>query len=314
MPPAPPADFTEIPSSPLAAPPPPTPYAHTPEKKSPVPSTPQWRGRNSTGTVPPPPGPAGSKPVIKPVQFRAPKEENSEESLSSLYRKAREGYDRIDSYIVRLTRQEWLKGKLQPREIIYFKYRKKPASVYMKWLGEEGKGREVVYVEGQHDNKMHVKVAAGDIPLVPAGRQWSFSPDNVLVKNNSRHDIREAGIGSIIQQFGDLLQASQSGDTSKGTATYLGLKPRKEFPAPLECIEWNMPPGLEKALPKGGRRRCYLDPAHHLPTLIITEDEKGQMVEYYRYDRFQFPVNLDAADFDPKVIWTNGNRSKGKEK
>jgi hypothetical protein len=37
--------------------------------------------------------------------------------------------------------------------------------------------------------------------------------------------------------------------------------------------------------------------------LILAKDERGQEVEYYRYDRLQPGVKLDDADFDPDVLW-----------
>jgi hypothetical protein len=56
-------------------------------------------------------------------------------------------------------------------------------------------------------------------------------------------------------------------------------------------------------MPKGGRRFWYFDPATGLPVLIVTDDPTGHPVEYYCYDRLQFPVKLDDADFDPERLW-----------
>ena len=38
-------------------------------------------------------------------------------------------------------------------------------------------------------------------------------------------------------------------------------------------------------------------------TAVTARDEKGQEVEYYRYDRLQYPVRLDNDDFDPDKVW-----------
>jgi hypothetical protein len=37
--------------------------------------------------------------------------------------------------------------------------------------------------------------------------------------------------------------------------------------------------------------------------LLVTRDDRGQEVEYYHYDRLQFPVRLDDADFNPDRLW-----------
>ena len=64
-----------------------------------------------------------------------------------------------------------------------------------------------------------------------------------------------------------------------------------------------IPPGVEPQLPRGGRRWLFFDPASHLPVLMITHDDKDHEVEYYCYDRLQYPVKLDDLDFDPDKLW-----------
>ena len=66
---------------------------------------------------------------------------------------------------------------------------------------------------------------------------------------------------------------------------------------------WVIPPGVEPQLPRGGRRWLFFDPASHLPVLMITHDNMDHEVEYYCYDRIQYPVKLDDLDFDPDKLW-----------
>src|SRR5262249_61956774 len=104
----------------------------------------------------------------------------------------------MDPYLVRLPRREAKGGKLSPEEIMLMKFRKEPFSVYFKWLGEEGKGREVVYVKGRYEGKLHPLLAAGDMPLAKAGSRMALAPDSFLVRSACRHPITQAGIGSTI--------------------------------------------------------------------------------------------------------------------
>jgi hypothetical protein len=225
------------------------------------------------------------------------------QSLRHIHQAAVQQHDRMESYIVKLTRREVVRGKKQPPEVILFKFRKEPFSVYMKWLEETAQGREVVYVKGQHEGKIHTLLAAGDMPLMPAGGRISLAPDSLFVRNAGRHGITEAGIGTILDACGQLLVAMEKGDTSKGTLQYLGQQTREEFSNPLETILMTIPAGVEGSLPRGGRRWCFVDPETSLPALILTHDEKGQEVEYYRYERYLFPAKLDDADFDPNLLW-----------
>src|SRR6266852_5409842 len=125
--------------------------------------------------------------------------------LHSLYREAAERYAKVDSYIVRLTRREQINGKDKPEEILLFKFRKEPWSVYFKWLGTESKGREVIYVRGHYENKIHTLLAACDIPLMPAGKRFAVTPDSPFVHSSTRHSIQEAGIGVLVENFGKAL-------------------------------------------------------------------------------------------------------------
>jgi hypothetical protein len=220
--------------------------------------------------------------------------------LRALHRQAAETYAGIDSYIVRLRRREVVGGRNKPEEVLLFKFRKQPWSVYFKWLGKEGAGREAIYVKGRYEDKLHTLLAAGDMPLAPAGKHIALPPDSFLVRSSSRHTIHEAGVGALIDAFGNCLASLDKGDGRHGSLKYLGPIQRPEFETPGEAVEQTIPPGDEPQLPKGGLRLWVFDPCHHLPVLVRTLDETGREVEYYCYERFQYPVKLDDDDFDPE--------------
>jgi hypothetical protein len=226
--------------------------------------------------------------------------------LQALYQDAAQRYASVDSYIVRLRRREQVNGQDKPEEVLLFKFRKQPWSVYLKWLGPEGIGRQVVYVKGQHEDKIHTLLAAGDMPFVPAGRQIALAPDNPLVRSSSRHSIHEAGFGVLIESFGRLLTTALPAVPGNPAPMlrYLGPLKRPEFEMPGDAVEQTIPPGLEPQLPQGGRRLWVFDPHTKFPLLIVTHNELGHEVEYYCYDRLQFPVRLDDADFNPEKLWT----------
>jgi len=225
--------------------------------------------------------------------------------LRDLYQKAADKHATLDSYTLRLRRREVVGSQNRPEELLLFKWRKEPWSVYLKWLGTEGKGREVVYVKGRYDNALHTLTAAGDIPLLPAGRRFKLSPDGMLVKSKSRYPITEAGLGGLIERFGRLVDALEKGDSREGTAKYLGQLKRPEFENKVEAVLQTIPPRSDPHLPRGGQRLWFFDPVLHLPMLLITQDETGREVEYYCHDRFMFPVNLTDDDFNPDVLWKN---------
>ncbi len=60
---------------------------------------------------------------------------------------AEEALANIDSYTAVFHKQERVKGWLKAEEVVFLKF-KKPFKVYMRWLKDPGKGREVVYADG----------------------------------------------------------------------------------------------------------------------------------------------------------------------
>ncbi len=218
--------------------------------------------------------------------------------LRMLHTRAVKTYTGMDSYNYRFTRRESVGGKLQPEELILVKIRRKPFSVSLKWLGDEGKGREVMYIDGKFGSKLQILTAPDEVfPFAPPTR-FSFAPNDAMVKSKSRHSITESGFGNLIDNFGRLVAGIEAGDARVGTAKYLGMIERKEFPRPVEAVHHNLPPGADPDLPKGGQRWWYFDANHGLPVLVITHDETGE-VEYYRHDLIQWPARLDDLDFDP---------------
>ncbi len=230
--------------------------------------------------------------------------------LRRLHRQAAERFAGMDSYIARLRRREQVGGRKHPEEVMLFKFRKQPWSVSFKFLGPEGKDREVVFVKGRYGDKIHTLTAAGDIPFTPAGSHIAIAPDNFLVRSASRYPITDAGIGNVIDRFGQLLAAVEGGNYRGGSLRCLGRQQRNEFPEPVEAVEQVIAPGTEPPMPKGGKRLWFFDPRTRLPLLVIAYDpparrsqaSEGQEVEYYCYDRLQAPVKLDEDDFNPEKM------------
>jgi hypothetical protein len=213
----------------------------------------------------------------------------------------------MDAFVSRLTRREAVNGQMNPEEVISFTFRKHPYSVRLKWLGKEGQGREVVYVQGKYGNKMNVMPSKDDaFPLPPM--RMAFAPDDPMVRAKARHDIRDAGFSEAIRHLGDMLTAINRNPAMRNRLRYLGGVQRNEFPSKLDGIEETIPPRTEALLAQGGKRYTFFDTAANaksfgLPVLVITYDASNKEVEYYRFDNFMYPYKVSDADFDPERIW-----------
>ncbi len=212
-------------------------------------------------------------------------------------------FSEVHSYCARLRRRESQEGRAKPEDLILFKERTAPFSVHFKWIGPESQGREVVYVKGRYDDKLHILTATGDIPFVPGGRRMALSRDSMLVKMaNPNHDITDAGIGYNLRDVAMLYAAAKS--PSNGVvAKSLGMIQRPEYPQPLAGVEITVPPGRDVDLPRGGKRQIFYCLACKLPLLYLCFDEINREQNYNCYDRIQLDLKLDDDDFNPDKMW-----------
>src|SRR5262249_34270301 len=113
------------------------PAAAAPEPRGAAPAHPRLPAAH--GAAPPgPPPPAPVPPPPAPAAPPAPPD-NPLPTLRQLQQAAAREYATHPSYIVRLTRREFFNGKHQPEEVVLFKFRKEPFSVYLKWIGTVNK-------------------------------------------------------------------------------------------------------------------------------------------------------------------------------
>jgi uncharacterized protein DUF1571 len=243
------------------------------------------------------------KASFLPDRQAPPNPQMQQQPLRILYQRAAQTYAGMDSYIYRLRRREAVDGKKMPEELIRVALRRDPYSVHLKWLGNEGKGRETIFVKGKFNDEMQVLLASGDAWPLPAGFRWSISPTDKKAQARSRYPITETGFGSLVERYGVIVANIEKGDPRDGTMKYLGRVKRPEFETKVEAVhQQGIPPNSDRRLPKGGQRWWFFDAAHGLPVLVVTHDPDGE-VEYYCHDHIQWPVRLDDDDFNPDRLW-----------
>jgi hypothetical protein len=247
---------------------------------------------------------SGVKPDVKPATHAEPPPgadrlvpSPKSGPLRTLHRQAEQRYASLDGYLVRLRRRELVDGRSLPEEIILLKVRREPWAIYMKWLGQESKGRELTWARGRGGDQVHILAA-------PGGKR-SAAPADSAAALGRRHPVTEVGVSAHIERFGRVLDAVERGDGRLGTLRPLGPIRRREFGQPVEAVMQTIPPGAERALPSGGQRFWFFDPQVRLPVLIVTQDPDNNDVEYYCYDQFHFPAAAYRDDeFDPDRLWS----------
>ena len=199
-------------------------------------------------------------------------------------------YQNVNDYTATFTREEILRGKQRPREVIALKFRK-PMQVYMKWLSESGKDREAIFFKGRDNDRVLVHE--------PGWLFGSFTAviptDGSDIMGRSRHPFDEIGIGRMI----DLLITSFEKANAAGDLLLVDRGTVQETGRTLRMVEGILPRSPEK------KYYCYravvtIDEGWKLPVAVKVYDWDDRLVEHYRYSDIHINPGLSDLDFDPK--------------
>jgi hypothetical protein len=105
----------------------------------------------------------------------------------------------VEGYTATLRKQERINGTLGPEQTLAMKVRHNPFAVYFKFLAPH-EGKEVVYAEGHHENKVIAHTGGVARFLVP---RLAVPPTHPLVLADSRHAITEAGLANLTKKLID---------------------------------------------------------------------------------------------------------------
>jgi hypothetical protein len=209
---------------------------------------------------------------------------------------AAERLNRVDGYTATFQKQERIKGTLGPVQRLAMKVRHRPFAVYFKFLAPQA-GKEVVYAEGHHDNKMIAHAGGVARLLVP---RLAVAPDHPLALADARHPVTEAGLANL-------------------TAKLIGFR-RKDLDDPeAETVldrsrddsgrEWLRSVHLHPKPHPGrpfARVEVLYDPETFFPVDIRSYDwpapgasDEPPLAEHYRYEDLDLDARLTTLDFDP---------------
>ena len=200
-----------------------------------------------------------------------------------------EAYVRIDNYTAIFHKQERVNGKLLEEETIFIKF-KRPFKIYMKWIKDPYKGREVLYVEGWNENRMMIYEGR-----VMGGVTVNFDPKGFIAMKGNRHPIMDSGIGNLVklirENFRKGIRNGELELKEHGEETIYGRKTHK----------------VELIFPKDKTKGyyCYraiinIDVEKNLPLKVQIYDWNNILIENYGYENLKLNVGLTDTDFDPK--------------
>lgn len=219
--------------------------------------------------------------------------------------------ENVHDYTSVMAKRERVDGELGDYEYIFTKVRNEktangrivvPFSIYMYFLKPESfKGREVIYVRGQNDDKMIAHETPNSV-LSKFGSIW-LNPHGAMAMKGQRYPITEAGIETLIVRLIEKGTADlQRGECDVKFFQNAKVQGRKctmlqvLHPQQREYFEFHV-------------ARIFIDDELNVPIRYSAwtwPDEPGrqlsdrELIEEYTYTQLKLNVGLTDADFDPK--------------
>ncbi len=204
--------------------------------------------------------------------------------------------ERVTAYTATFHKQERISGKLGPELTLALKVRNHPFAIYLKFLAPKA-GKEVVYAEGHHENKLIAHNGDWTRRLIP---RLAIPPDSALALADSRHPVTEAGLlhlAHTLVHFRKMDVGDAEALTVLDRTTGPDGKPR------LRSVHTH---------PRNDGRRPFArvevlyDPETQYPIEIFSYDWPApdhagelELAERYAYEDLKLGAPLTAADFDP---------------
>ncbi|MSR56316.1 MAG: DUF1571 domain-containing protein [Planctomycetaceae bacterium] len=213
--------------------------------------------------------------------------------------------ENFPDYTATFFKQEKVDGDdLQELQTLQLKLRHKPFSVYMKWLEGGDVGRQVLYVEGEYENRMLVKFGGAKARLLPI---LKLEPTGALAMKESRHPIVEMGL----LQLSELIIKYRKRDLGlKDGVRWQMLADQKVMDRDCHCfiVEYDS----KEIEPVYRKSITYIDKELSIPICVrsygwpeadsLTADpqtlDAETLIEYYGYKDVEFESRLTASDFD----------------
>lgn len=204
-------------------------------------------------------------------------------------REAEAAYNRVTMYTAVFHKQQRIAGKLLSEETMLLKCRKKPFSLYMKWIEEPYKGSELLYVAGWNEGR--IRAHRGGVLSFIIHNLYPMDPKLMA---NELHPVTSTGIGYFLKAVLNMRKAINAGDL-----TFSEKRKEKVYGRNTRALEVNFPKEKVKAY-DGWRFVINQDVESKILVRMKIYDQDDQLIEYYGYGNLNLNAPLTNADFDPK--------------
>lgn len=206
---------------------------------------------------------------------------------------AQAAVDKVQDYQGVLTKREFIGNKLHTQQM-EIKVRHEPFSVYLKFR-EPFAGREVLYVEGQNENKMLAHEGSGITSLIGT---ISLPLDSREAMKDNKYPINMIGMSNMISK----LTETWTYETQFGECDVKYYPNAQLGNVPCRVVETSHPQARRQF--RFSLVRLYMDKETNLPIRCecygfpMQAGEKAPLLEEYTYTNLRVNVGLRDFDFD----------------
>lgn len=212
--------------------------------------------------------------------------------------------EKFPDYTATFVKRERLDGEdLQELQTMQLKLRHKPFSLYLKWQEGGDVGREILYVDGQHEQRMLVHPGGLKGKLLPA---LKLEPNGSMAMAEARHPVTELGLSCLADQL--ISYRKRDLGLARGVRWEM-MDDQKIGDRDCHCfvIEY----ASKEVEPVYRKSITYIDKELLLPICVRnfgwpadgievtpTTIDGLTMIEYYAYSEIKFDTRLGDLDFD----------------
>ena len=229
-------------------------------------------------------------PPPPPEKVAAPDAENAER-LETLLKAAVDKVKSAKDFHCLLVRQEVVGDKLRPVEELDFYQRFNPHSLKLEWVGQQYKGRKIIYVAGANDDK--VLVQAGGLAGALTGwisKTLRFELTSSTITSQSRYPPDVAGYDHLVTRVREIYT-----EVRKAGVVVKAFSPVEKDGRKIQRFDLTVDPIPPEVITS--KMILWIDLDSSLPVHTMRYDRSGRMIEEYDWRNIKFDTGLKDADF-----------------
>lgn len=206
--------------------------------------------------------------------------------------------EKTPDYSVLFRRHERINGTLLDPQAMNLKVRHEPFSLYMKWT-EGDKGRQLIFVKGQNDDKVLVQPGGVTGRLTGA---IAMHPDDPRVLAESRYPATCAGLLELTK----IILGHHETDLGRATGIASEIRDGESFdgrPCYLTTLVYDNP----EVNAEYRKSLILIDKEHSLPVCVRNftwvegkaseTDDENSLIESYHFTGLEINTQLTDSDF-----------------